>query len=38
MKTDVTQWRQVCDSISQDILMQIYDVIQLDIALRLQVH
>ena len=28
----------VSDSISQDILSQIYDVIQSDVALHLQVH
>ena len=30
--------RGVSDSISQDILSQIYDVIQSDVALHLQVH
>ena len=35
---DVTQLRRVCDSISQDILSQIYDVIQLGIALQKQMY
>ena len=38
MESDVTYCRRVSDSISQDILSQIYDVIQSDVALHLQVH
>ena len=38
MKSDVTKWRWVSDSISQDILSQIYDVIQSDVVLHLQVN
>ena len=33
------EWRQnICDSLSQDILSQIFDVIQSDVALQKQVH
>ena len=38
MKSDITYIRRVSDSISQDILLQIYDVILSDVALDLQVH
>ena len=38
IKSDVTQWRRICDIISQDILSQIYDAIKSDVALHLQVH
>ena len=38
MKSDVTHWRRICDSISQVILLQIYDAIQSDVSLLLQVH
>ena len=36
--TLVPRLRQVSDSILQDILSQIYDVIQSDVAMHLQVH
>ena len=38
IKSDVTLWRRVCDSISQDVLSQIYDVSQSNVACHLQVH
>ena len=38
MESDATLCRRVWDSISQDILLQIYDVIQQDLKLHLQVH
>ena len=38
MKRDVTKLRRVSDSISQDILSEIFDVIQSEVALQKQVH
>ena len=38
MKSDVTYWRRIGNSISQDILPQIYDVIQSDVAFHSQVQ
>ena len=38
MRSDVTWWRRICDSISQNIPSQIFDVIQSDVALHRRVH
>ena len=38
MRSDIMQWRRISDSISQNIPSQIFDVIQPDVVLHMQVH
>ena len=38
MKSNVTLWRLIPDSILQEILSQIFDIIQWNVTLHMQVH